>query len=183
MSKRFGNHGTNCDGFQDEPAATLSGAGTARRNSMLSILQDAVIHEGGRRRARRIAIRRAGSLCLVAVLGVSLVIGWPTSKSSGPVVDNGSTADVAQDSTRIVLLNSEPGALERYAYVTPIDPAEYIVDDHAFLAVLASIGRPTGLVHRGGRVMLTSFTPDPIRIPAPVEQDGASEADTSAQRR
>lgn len=103
----------------------------------------------------------------MVVLGVSLVIGWPTSQSTGPVVNHESKAHEAQGSIGIVRLNSAPGALQRYAYAAPVDAAEYIVDDRALVAVLASIGRPTGLVRRGGRVELTSFTPDPIRVSVP----------------
>ena len=164
MSNEFRNHEAHHDGSSDEPSAMLSGHGAARRDSMLSVLQGAVVREGGRRRARRLAIRKASALCVVAVLGVSLVIGWPTSMRTGRVVDTRSEEPIPQDAGKIVRLRSVPGALQRYAYVTPVDPREYIVDDQALVAVLASIGRPSGLVHRGGRVMLTSFTPDPIRF-------------------
>lgn len=149
----------------------MSGAGAARRDSMLSALQGAVVREGARRRARRAALRRSGSVCMVAVLGVSLFVGWPTSPSVDPVLTG---VPQVESPIKIVRLASKPGALDRYAYAKPVDSAKYVVDDHALVAVLASIGRPSGLVHRGGRVMLTSFTPDPIRVPSPVDESGAT---------
>lgn len=149
---------------------------------MLPLLQGAVVREGARRRARRAAIRRAGAFSLVVGLGVSIFLTRLATVNESPIVSNDPMAPTIDPPMSIVRFKSEPGALERYTYVPRVDPAEYIVDDQAFVAVLASIGRPTGLVRRGGRVMLTSFTPDPIRIPAPVERDGASEAGASAQR-
>ena len=166
MSKRFGNHGTNYDGASDEPAATLSGTGAARRDSMLPLLQGAVVREGARRRARRVTVRRVGALGLVVALGVSIFLTRPATVNESPVVSNDPMAPTIDPPMSIVRFKSEPGALERYTYVPQVDPASYIVDDQAFVAVLASIGRPTGLVRRGGRVELTSFTPDPIRVPA-----------------
>ncbi len=176
-------HGNGRNGFDDGGVPTLSGAGADRRDSMLPLLQGMVVREGARRRARRVAIRRAGAFSLAVALGVSIILTRSAPVNESPIVRNDPKAPTIEPTTRIVRFKSEPGVLERYAYVSRVDPAEYIVDDHAFVAVLASIGRPTGLVRRGGRVELTSFTPDPIRVPAAVEQDGASEAGTPVRRR
>ena len=178
MTNGIGCHGTNSDGASDEPVATLSGTGTARRDSMLPLLQGAVVREGARRRARRMTIRRAGAFSLVVALGVSIFLTRPATVNESPVVSNDPMAPTIVPPMPIVRFKSEPGALERYTYVPQVDPAEYIVDDQAFVAVLASIGRPSGLVHRGGRVMLTGFTPDSIRVPVP-----AGDAAKSAEKR
>lgn len=157
---------SNTRGYQEKSGDGLSDLGADRRDSMLTGLQDAVVREGARRRARRVAIRRAGAFSLVIALGVSIFFARPAPVEESPIVSNDPKAPTIEPTTHIVLFKSKPGVLERYTYVPRVDPASYFVDDHALVEALAAIGRPTGLVRRGDRVTLTSFTPDPIRAPA-----------------
>lgn len=150
--------------FRTNDAVTLSDSGAARRDSVLPFLQEAVVREGDRRRARRIALRNTAALSLLVALGATFVVVWPTSVRNGTVVDREFSGPTSEPRFRIERLRTEPGVVERYAFSATVDTNAYSIDDREFIKVLASIGRPTGLVRREGRVLLTSFTPDPIRV-------------------
>ena len=150
--------------FRTEDAVTLSDSGAARRDSVLPFLQEAVVREGDRRRARRIALRNTAAFSLLAALGATFVVVWPTSVRNGTVVDREFSGPTSEPRFRIERLRTEPGVVERYAFSATVDTNAYSIDDREFMNMLASIGRPTGLVRREGRVILTSFTPDPIRV-------------------
>lgn len=150
--------------FRTDEAVTLSHSGAARRDAVLPFLQEAVVREGDRRRARRIAMRNTAALSLLIALGATFVVGWPASVRNGTVVDREFSGPTSDQRFRIVRLHTEPGVVERYASAALVAVNDYNVDDREFMNMLASIGRPTGLVRREGRVILTSFTPDPIRV-------------------
>ena len=121
----------------------LSGAGRARRDALLPVLEAAVVREGRRRRVRRYAMRSATAAVLVAV-GVGLVANWP-SLHDRRLADRNPTDGPHEAGLRVITLHSRPGAYERYASAASFDPADYTMDDRKLVETLAAIGRPAGL--------------------------------------
>lgn len=173
-------HGTSRGGkFDLDGSMTLSQSGAARRDSLLPFLQEAVVREGGRRRARRIVMRNSAAFSLLLVFGATLIFSWPTRVPKDDVfVQVHPIKSVVDEPSHIVRLDTPPGVVERYASSATVDLDDYRVDDRKLVAVLASMGRSTGLVRKEGRVMLTSFKPDPIRL-AQAQDDSSLDGTTN----
>ena len=145
----------------------LSDSGRARRDAMLPLLEAAVVREGRRRRVRRSVARGVATAALFILVGVALVNTWPTSHRPGGLRDD--LTDGPPDPL-ITIVQIDPGALGRYTFIADIDPGDYIVDDKEFVAALAAIGRPAGLIRSEGKIRLTHAVTDaeltpPTEIP------------------
>lgn len=136
----------------------LSGAGRARRDALLPVLEAAVVREGRRRRVRRYAMRSATAAVLLAV-GVGLVANWPSSQNQR-LAGRGSAEGPREAAGRVVTLHSRPGVLDRYVVATSFNPADYTMDDRTLVDTLAAIGRPAGLIRVSGRIRLTNPVTD-----------------------
>ncbi len=162
------DQGNSYDTASFDSADLLSDSGRARRDAMLPLLQAAVMREGRRRRVRRSVARGAATAALFILVGVALVNTWPTSH--GPRGPRDDLAVETPDSRGglITIVQIDPGALGRYTFIADIDPADYIVDDEEFVAALAAIGRPTGLIRSQGKIRLTHAVTDAELAP-PIE--------------
>ena len=138
------------------------------RDTMLPVLQGAVVREGRRRHVRRLAVRGAATASLILIVGIGLVNIRPTSDDRlipGPSKDSG---------TVVTILRSKPGALDRYSITASMNPAKYVIDDYDLMATLSAIGRPAGLVRSRGRTWLTTPVTDAALAP-PVEEPGGKD--------
>lgn len=139
-----------------------------------SRLLPALLHQVEARRARRERARRwsgAAALLLVAFAAL-LTARWSApSHGIGPKARIAQTASAPAIAVESVLTTNGP--LESWSVRTdptflglaearsaPIQP-EWL-DDDALLTLLASIGRPTGIVRTRGRAWLTPDVTDPI---------------------
>jgi len=120
--------------------------------------------ESGRR--RRTARRRAtGALAAVALVATGVIVATlvaPTPVAPPPIAATGAPsidiAIVRTDASAVasMVVRTDPEALAR---ATAPDPRSTVlvqrIGDDELLAVLASAGRPTGLIRTGDRVILT----------------------------
>ncbi len=151
-----------------DPADQLSDVGRSRHDAMLPFLQAATVRQGRRRRVRRFAARGAVTASLSAAVVVALVNSWPTSNPPHVVQNDSSEGPQDRRLELVSIVQTDPGVLDRIAVNTSIDPAEYIVGDRQLVAMLAAIGRPTGLIRSQGRTWLTNAVTDRELAP-PVE--------------
>jgi hypothetical protein len=163
----------SAEGFSVDtaPRAELSASGAERRDAMLRELNAAM----GRRNLARAAVR--ASVIVVPAVIVACVI-WLAGH--GPVVPGKlpvlpSVGMHAMTETRgyrfIEFVNTDPTITERLA-VKPAMPAVQRISDAELQEMLGSMGRPTGIVRAGGRVLLVND----LR-PAGGEGGGKSEGD------
>lgn len=146
----------NGDGAWD----ALTDAGRSRRDAMLSELQDAVVREGRRRRARKSAGRVAGTMLLLALFCFTLVRTRP-GPTNLPIarIDQPTRAETPRDQF-VSFLETVPGALDRHRIDTKVELGDYIVDNRELVSTLAAIGRPAGLIRTQGGIRLTAAVTD-----------------------
>lgn len=158
----------NCD--ESAAGEQLSAQGLARRGAMLEEL-DGVMR---RRTARRGALK--GGVVAVLMVGAGVLV-W----GRGPV-RHGVTAIVVQRPAEgprralIEVVRTDAGICARLAAGGGI-PRVTLIGDEELQSMLASMGRPTGLVKTAGRTVLASdvvaYERKPNTEPAS-ERDGAS---------
>ncbi len=131
----------------------LSPAGMARRESMLVELDAAM----RRRNIRRVAVR---SIAAAAPLVLIAAVIWgrcntPSAPGTTPVAQ----APGPAPASFVRLVQTDPDIVRRMTVVDARPRVDLISDDE-LQSLLASLGRPTGLVRTQGRVTLVSdFTP------------------------
>lgn len=121
-------------------------------------------------RARFAAVSSAAALVTLAVIGALVTL--PASRAPIHIPLDTATGPAP---TPITIVRSDPASLGRWtvrtdpgalvAASTPMHPsttAIEILDDRRLLDLLASIGRPAGLVRSGGRTWLTREVTDPL---------------------
>ena len=154
----------------------LSPAGMARRAAMLRELDAAM----GRRNLGRAGVR----VCAVAaplLTIVCIVWLWPRSTGSpqipGPVISGTITATASPPAGGqfrfIRFVETDAGVLDRLA-AGPVASEVRTISDQELQSILASLGRETGFVRTGGRVILVTDIQPPRPAPAPDGFDGHS---------
>ncbi len=151
--KKFRPH--VADDFDD---AILSEAGRERRDAMLVDLQGLVVGEGRRRRVRRRIVRGVSLFVLTMMVSASLVTIWPTSHTPITVTSN----PKPESSSLIQIVETNPQAVAAMIAKPTVNLANYYIDDRELVDTLAAIGRPSGLIRKGGEVCLASPVTDPI---------------------
>jgi len=146
--------GPNGDGVDDY--LMLSETGRMRRDAMLVELQGVVVVEGRRRSTRRRAMRSASVVALMIGFGFMLVGMWPTARMPTVV----STQAKPELSSYIQIVQTRPEAVAAMIALPAGDLSHYYVNDRELVDALASIGRPSGLIRRGGVVRLASKVTD-----------------------
>lgn len=165
-------------------AGLLSVAGSERRDTMLSDLQRVVVYHGRRRRYRSTA-RNVLAVLVLGAVGVGLISDRLSPHSSrivhrpavtetpakgeapaesGPVglPEQLQTRDHRRvPNPRIKILASSANVVRRFSYVGETDRTPLLIDDREVVAVLAAIGRPTGLIRSRDGVRLTRSVVDP----------------------
>jgi hypothetical protein len=149
----------------------LSQAGTARRQAMLGELTQTMVRVHRIRRVRR---RSLGALTVVFLLGVTGLLLQPVlfTSSNQPRIATGPQAtpsDVAEITPGSVQFVTTSGSsMDGYVVASP--PTVVQIDDRALLRTLASMGRPTGLIRYGDRVVLTGAVTDVAQDPQRQDQ-------------
>lgn len=161
----------------------LSAAAQERRDAMLSDLQRAVVYHGRRRRHRSTA-RNLLAVFVLGAVGVGL-ISDRLPPSSPRIVDGPAVNDTPMENApaesgpaglpresqtplhlrvpnpRIKILASSANVVRRFTYVCKTDRKPFLIDDREVVAMLAAIGRPTGLIRSRDGVRLTRSVVDP----------------------
>lgn len=162
-----------------EPAEPLSREGAARRDAMLGELDAAM------RRRNVVRTGRRGAAVLVPVLAVACgVLMWGQSPGGGPagkmVPKSGHVAagpapgaPVASSYEFIRIVETDPGVMERYRAGPAVGEFQVITDDE-LQSLLASVGRDTGIVRTGGRVILATDLIPPTQEPGEPGRDPSS---------
>lgn len=169
------------DHSQEQEHEQLSEQGLARREALLSTLQERVVVEGRRRRRRRAAGRIAvGGVGLAAIaIVVGILMNQPSgSRSAGPRIASGpvespgvpsseggrdfadADADVAADGPLIARVETDASVVDRFRVDRRARVSEFAISDEALLDSLAAMGRPAGMVKSEGRVWLTASVTD-----------------------
>ncbi len=171
MTSSFDDHpGAGAHSF--DPSDQLSDGGQMRYETMLPHLQLAVVREGRRRHVRRVALRVGATVSLVIVSGAALFSGLP-DRTRTRVVDTGLRPPAEGDwPPSISIVRTKPGVVQRMAAASRIDPDDYTLDDRQLVAMLAAIGRPSGLIRSQGRTRLTHSVTDPLHAVRPEESQG-----------
>lgn len=145
------------DWFEDTGEVRLSDDGKARHREMGAALSAAVVS----RRRRRSAARWSASGLAAALL---VTLAWP-ARLALPGFGPDRPAQTAQVELRHMnygAVRDDASVLQRYG-VTPAPlPAEIWVGDRQLVELLASAGRPTGLIRAPGRVVLTADVVDEL---------------------
>jgi hypothetical protein len=129
-----------------------------------------LIGELDRVRERRRAIRRAWAAgAILLALGTVLWVARPAALAPLAPISTTHSHDAA-------FISTDAFAIREWSIATtPLAPADILLSqpssaiterlgDEALLALLASIGRPTGLARLHGRVLLTTPVADPLPI-------------------
>jgi hypothetical protein len=127
---------------------------------MLPDLQAAVVRHGRRRRMQRFAVRGAGTLAVVLLAGTILVRTWPATEPTRIVEAPAPREPVGPRGPFPEILETKPGALDRYSILPWPQSAGQIIDDHQLVTILADIGRPAGLIRAQGDIRLTADVTD-----------------------
>jgi hypothetical protein len=138
----------------------LSDAGRSRCEAMLPDLQAAVVRRGHRRRMQRYATRGAGTLVLLVLAGTVLVKTWPAAGPMRIVEAPAPREPQGVERSSPQILETRPGALERYSVLPRSEPGGQIIDDRQLVAMLADMGRPAGLIRAEGHARLTADVTD-----------------------
>jgi len=133
----------------------LSPAGAARRDTMLRLLQGEVVRRGRRRRFARVAIA-AAIPAIAAAAGI-----W--AYRAGTVPPGAPPAEVVRPAPEVPAPAAPPEPVEpasRPLRIEVVRDDPTVVDrarigDGELLALLASAGRPSGLIRAGGVVIVT----------------------------
>ena len=170
-------------------AGFLSATGSERRDAMLGDLRRAVVYHG-RRRRHRSAARNVLAVLVLGAVGVSLISDRLSPSSprivGRPAVNDAPTENAPAESRRarlpeelqthdhlrvpnprIKILASSANVVRRFTYVHKTETKYLLVDDREVVAVLAAIGRPTGLIRSRDGVRLTRSVVDPPLNAAP----------------
>jgi len=146
-----------------EIADALSAAGAARRERMMGEVSRAA----GARRARRTTVKAAGALVLLCAAGGAVWIaatggnvGGGTREVADALPGRGAPVremEVPAPEGRVVrvrVVTNEPGIVARYA-AAPVERVASM-DDAELMRLMKEMGKPTGIVRTGGKVMLTA---------------------------
>ncbi len=138
----------------------LSDAGRSRRDEMLVELQGVVVGEGRRRRA----VRSCSLAVMMILVGVTIVGRWPVAQSPVAITMN-NKIEQKESISHIQIVRSRPEAVAAMIALPTVDLSTYYVDDRELVNTLSSIGRPSGLIRKGGDVRLAAAVIDPILQP------------------
>lgn len=129
-----------------ENPVSLSSEGMARRRTMGQALKGAVI---SRRRRRRAA--QAG-----AVLALAATVLWIWLPMTSPRSHELLPSSSSYEHLVLVIVQDQPGIMERFAFEPTVVPAETWIDDAELIELLRAAGKPSGVLRTEGRFMLTN---------------------------
>ncbi|HBS30064.1 MAG TPA: hypothetical protein DEB06_11605 [Phycisphaerales bacterium] len=128
-------------------------------SGLRSALLPGLLTELGRVRARREARRRAVAGVCAGLLALGAILGTQLPLVRGPRGPIALTEPPAK--TVVLVVTSDPGALARASALGVPQTTVEVLDDRALLDLLATAGRPAGLIRSGGRTRLSRDVTDP----------------------
>ncbi|MDX9912097.1 MAG: hypothetical protein RBS39_09725 [Phycisphaerales bacterium] len=127
----------------------------ARRASILSLAQSELDARVRRRRMARATLVAVPMIGLACALALRLALSH-TAPGSTPHATNDTSGTSNDDAAQITPDAPSPApALARQ----DAPPTWTSIDDDQLLALLAEAGRPSGLVRRGGQVIVVEYAP------------------------
>lgn len=145
-----------------ERGLQLSAQGRFQRKRMLDSLL-AEVPRSARRRRRRRSVMRTG--VAVMVIGAA-AFTWFNAQPRGGQSPEADSSNIAasepsqSEAIKIERVRTDPTIVERLAVRERVDPEQVAISDERLLAILESIGRPTGLIRTPDRVRLTAEVTD-----------------------
>lgn len=137
--------------------ATLTARGAARRDAMLHELDAAMRRRNVRRAALRIAARAAPLVLIGALIWGRMAASpsIPSRGNPGGTIEAREAAGPNSLAPLVQIVQTDRGIVGRYS-LEHAESRVQVISDSELQSLLATIGKPTGLVRVGAKVILAT---------------------------